>query len=558
MHEEQNMEVNNNDVLNKESGEEFRLTEGRFSSQNVNNNANDNAGNNAYTNSNAYANNSVSVNNNVSANSNANANVGNINANQMNSYYGNAHNDYRYAQGTWQNASYGQTAGSYQYGNTYPNDYGNVKKEKKKKEKNGSGYFKKALVSVSLGLLFGIFAGLGLYAAETLTGMSDKNATEPKTVISQEDVTEMSNSILETSEEILNDTAEVISNSISETDIGKTQTAVTVVSDVSDMVASVMPAVVSINNTYTERISYFGQTFTSEAQASGSGIIVGENDEELLIVTNYHVVADADKLSVVFVEGSEIEASVKGMDIDMDLAVIAVPLENIHVPTLNQIAIATLGDSDALKVGEPAIAIGNALGYGQSVTTGCISALNRDMELEDGSIGTFIQTDAAINPGNSGGALLNINGEVIGINSNKIGGEVIEGMGYAIPISAASPIIADLMLKETKNKVAKEERGFLGISGISVTEEVADDYGMPRGVYITKVYEGTAADAAGLKKGDIIVSFDGEKIASMDELYIVLEYYAKGDTVELNVMKAGVNGYRETTVSITLGDKSTQ
>ena len=242
----------------------------------------------------------------------------------------------------------------------------------------------------------------------------------------------------------------------------------------------------------------------------------------------------------------------------MDLAIIAVPLEDIYQSTLNRIAIATLGDSNDLKVGEPAIAIGNALGYGQSVTTGVISALNRDMELSDGSTGTFIQTDAAINPGNSGGALLNIKGEVIGINSNKIGGSVIEGMGYAIPISAASPIIADLMLRETRNKVAEDERGFLGISGISVTPDVSSTYGMPEGVYIAQVYEGTAAAAAGLQKGDIINSFDGIKITSMDELQKTLEYYAKGDTVDLTVMTIGTGGYHSKTVTITLGNKVEQ
>lgn len=518
MYEGQNPDVNNNVTENKENGEELKLTEGRFSSQNT---------------------------------------WVDVNTNQMNSYYGNGNrgNDNRYAQGTWQNTNYGQSAGVYQYGNTYPNDSKKVKKEKAVKKNNGGGYFKKVLVSVSLGLFFGVFAGIGLYTVEAFTGMLDRDTTEPETVISQDAVMERTSAVLENADEIIDEAEDVISDSVNEVDIEKTQTITTVVSDVSEMVESVMPAVVSINNTYTERISYFGEAYTSEAQASGSGIIVGENDEELLIVTNYHVVQGADKLSVVFVEGSEVEAVVKGMDIDMDLAVISVPLEELLNSTLNQIAIATLGDSDALKVGEPAIAIGNALGYGQSVTTGCISALNRDMELEDGSIGTFIQTDAAINPGNSGGALLNVKGEVIGINSNKIGGEVIEGMGYAIPISAASPIIADLMLKETKSKVAKDERGFLGISGIRVTEELADDYGMPKGVYITKVYEGTAAEAAGLKKGDIITSFDGEDISSMDELYAVLEYYAKGDTVELTVMKASNNGYRSTKVSVTLGRK---
>jgi serine protease Do len=318
-----------------------------------------------------------------------------------------------------------------------------------------------------------------------------------------------------------------------------------------------MPSIVAINNHYTEKMSYFGQSIVSEEEASGSGIIVGQNDTELLIATNYHVIADADTLTVQFAEDedSEAEASVKGTDSDMDLAVIAVSLDSLSSDTLSKITVATLGDSDSLVVGEPAIAIGNSLGYGQSVTLGVISALNRSIELSDGSTGTFIQTDAAINPGNSGGALLNVKGEVIGINSNKIGGTAIEGMGYAIPISAASPIIADLMLKETKNKVAEDERGYLGISGISVTEDVSEAYGMPEGVYIAQVYEGTAAEAAGLQKGDIITAFDGDTITSMDALQKELEYYAKGDTVDITVMTSGIGGYIEKTVSLTLGNK---
>lgn len=222
---------------------------------------------------------------------------------------------------------------------------------------------------------------------------------------------------------------------------------------------------------------------------------------------------------------------------------------------MDEIAIATLGDSDALVVGEPAIAIGNSLGYGQSVTTGVISALDRSIELSEGSEGTFIQTDAAINPGNSGGALLNMKGEVIGINSNKIGGSVVEGMGYAIPISAASPIIAELMLKETKNKVAEEERGYLGIAGITVIPYLIETYGMPEGVYISQVYENTAAEQAGLHKGDIITEFNGEKVASMEELMAEMEFYAKGTTVDMTVVSPGNNGYEEKTVQITLGNK---
>ena len=476
--------------------------------------------------------------------------------NPNNQYYTNR--NYGYGTETYQNANREQNAGTYQYGNTYPNHYGQVKTAKKKEKGAVSGYLKKMLVCVSLGLFFGLCAGLGFYAVESATGMLEHDADVSNKVIIEEmdDAAEtLGTDILEDAEEVVSDAVQSLQDS---DDIEKTQTVYAVVSDVSDVVTAVMPAVVSISNTYTETMSYFGQSMSSEAVASGSGIIVGENDTELLLVTNYHVIEDADKLTVQFVEGSEAEASVKGTDADMDLAVIAVPLEDIYQSTLDQIAIATLGDSNDLKVGEPAIAIGNALGYGQSVTTGVISALNRDMELSDGSTGTFIQTDAAINPGNSGGALLNIKGEVIGINSNKIGGSVVEGMGYAIPISAASPIIADLMLRETKNKVAEEERGFLGISGISVTAEVASTYGMPEGVYIAQLYEGTAAAAAGLQKGDIINSFDGIKITSMDELQKLLEYYAKGDTVDLKVMTIGAGGYRSKTVTITLGNKVEQ
>lgn len=474
-------------------------------------------------------------------------------------YYGSTEHSYGYGSGNmaYQNVNHGQGNGSYQYSSAYPNDYGQVKSGKKKKEKSSGGsYLKKALICVSLGLFFGLSAGVGLYAADAATGRSSYASNGTKEVLSQDVGVdgEMEGAVPENGDE----PASEIDALTESDDIMKTETVYAVVSDVSDVVSAVMPAVVSISNTYTETLSYFGQSMTNEAVASGSGIIVGENDTELLIVTNYHVIEDADMLMVQFVEGSEAEASVKGTDADMDLAIIAVPLENIFDTTLDQIAIATLGDSDGLKVGEPAIAIGNSLGYGQSVTTGVISALNRDMELSDGSKGTFIQTDAAINPGNSGGALLNISGEVIGINSNKIGGSVVEGMGYAIPISAASPIIADLMLRETKSKVAEEERGFLGISGISVTAEVSSTYGMPEGVYVAQVYEGTAAAAAGLEKGNIITSFDGIKITSMDELQKQLEYYAKGDTVDLTVMVIANGGYRSKTVSITLGNKVEQ
>ncbi len=471
-------------------------------------------------------------------------------------YYRNVYPNNTYSQGT-QRSPYENRTGSYQYGNTYPNDYTQAgrqteqRKAKPKKDKKPfkGSYLKKALVCVSLGLLFGVFAGLGVWGVQALTGMSDNGRAEAETTPAAETMSEGL-----TSE---NDAAQKTdgNGNTATNGLHVTQSVTPSAVDVSEVVKEVMPAIVSINNHYAETMSWFGQQYVNEADASGSGIIVGQNDTELLIATNYHVISDTEGLTVQFVEGSEAEAAVKGTDAKMDLAVIAVKIDDIDKAALNEIAVATLGDSDSLVVGEPAIAIGNSLGYGQSVTTGVISALDRTIELSDGADGTFIQTDAAINPGNSGGALLNMKGEVIGINSNKIGGSAIEGMGYAIPISAASPIIAELMLKETKNKVAEDERGYLGISGIRVTEYVIEAYDMPEGVYILQVYENTAAAAAGLRKGDIITAFDGERITSMDELQRELEFYAMGDTVDITVMSVGIQGYAERTVQLTLGNR---
>ncbi|SCY28695.1 S1C family serine protease [Butyrivibrio sp. INlla14] len=327
----------------------------------------------------------------------------------------------------------------------------------------------------------------------------------------------------------------------------------TVVTDVTAVVSEVMPAMVIIHNNYTASASYFGYVQEQEATASGSGIIVGQNDTELLIATNYHVIEGADTLEVIFSDDATVEAVVKGTNSDMDLAVIAVMLDDLSDETKSTIKVATLGDSDQLVLGEPAIAIGNALGYGQSVTTGVISALNRQVELDDGSTREFIQTDAAINPGNSGGALLNVQGEVIGINSNKIGGDTVEGMGYAIPISAAKPIIEQLMNEETKIKLSDEERGYIGISGVSVTSDVSSIYGLPLGVYVADVTSGGGAEAAGIQKGDVIVSFDGTEIASMDDLQTRLQYYAIGTTVKVTVMRQNGSEYTDYTYDVTLG-----
>ena len=267
---------------------------------------------------------------------------------------------------------------------------------------------------------------------------------------------------------------------------------------------------------------------------------------------------DADTLKVQFINDSVADAQVKGSDSNMDLAVIAVPLDTLDAETKEAISIAKMGDSESLKVGEPAIAIGNALGYGQSVTTGVISALDRQIAIsEDGSTsGELIQTDAAINPGNSGGALLNVKGEVIGINSNKIGGTTIEGMGYAIPISSAEPIIENLMSRETKSKVDAEKKGYLGISGINVTNDVSQMYGMPEGVYVTQVYEGTAAAEAGMLNGDIIVGFEGSTVGSMEDLQGYLEYYEVGETVEVTIKRANGGQYAEQVLTVVLSEQA--
>ena len=284
------------------------------------------------------------------------------------------------------------------------------------------------------------------------------------------------------------------------------------------------------------------------------------------MVSNQHVVASAEELTVQFVDGTQAQAQIKGVDVDKDLAVIAVQLEDIEADTMSKISIAKLGDSDSLTVGEPAIAIGNALGYGQSVTTGVVSALDRaiastdNMETAstgDTEINTFIQTDAAINPGNSGGALLNMKGEVIGINSNKIGGSAVEGMGYAIPISDVKPIIENLMSKQTRLKVDEDKRGYLGITGVDVKDDYSELFDLPKGVYVSSVVEGAAADQAGIMRGYVITAINGEEIESMLELKEELTYYAAGDTVELSIMKMMSQGYETDTVSVTLGKQST-
>ena len=337
-------------------------------------------------------------------------------------------------------------------------------------------------------------------------------------------------------------------------EIAQQQSASAVVTDVTQVVEAVMPACVSITNNFTQTVQdFWGQTYSQDETASGSGIIIGENEQELLIVTNNHVVDSTEQLYVQFIDGETVEAQVKGTDVSADLAVVAVKLDTIADSTKQEICIARMGDSDSLKIGEPAIAIGNALGYGQSVTTGVISALNRKIESSNSEEGTsLIQTDAAINPGNSGGALLNMRGEVIGINSNKIGGSSIEGMGYAIPISTARPIIEDLMERQTRTKYSEEERGYLGISCINVTSDLSENFSMPQGIFVAQVYSGTGAEAAGLVRGNIVVAFDGVTVQNQEELTKQMQYYKAGESVEITIMVNSANGYQQKNVTVTL------
>lgn len=345
-----------------------------------------------------------------------------------------------------------------------------------------------------------------------------------------------------------------------------TKTSSVVTSDVSSVVENVMPSIVSITNMSVQEVqNYFGGTSKQESESAGTGIIISQNDSELLVVTNNHVVAGSDTLTVTFADGNSVEANIKGTDSEYDVAVVAVPLDSISEDTKKAISVATLGDSTELKVGEPAIAIGNALGYGQSVTTGVISALNRSVSETDQTTGEttessvkLIQTDAAINPGNSGGALVNASGEVIGINSSKLVGDSVEGVGYAIPISDVSDLIENLMNQETKTKVAEADQGAIGIKGMSVSTEYSQQLNMPEGVDVSEVTKGGGAEKAGMTRGCIITGINGTKVSSMDDLQEQLQYYAKGDEVELTIQVPQSNGeYQEQSVTVILGAKQT-
>ena len=335
-----------------------------------------------------------------------------------------------------------------------------------------------------------------------------------------------------------------------------TSSSSTGTSDIASIAKNAMPSIVSITNMSVQEVqSFFGGTQQQESTSVGSGIIIGQTDSELLILTNNHVVEGNQKLTVSFVDNESVEANVKGTDSTKDLAVVAVKISDVKDSTMDEIAVATMGDSSKLEVGEQVVAIGNALDYGQSVTSGIVSATERTLDGYEG--GTLIQTDAAINPGNSGGALLNSNGEVIGINTAKVATDSVEGMGYAIPISDASDTIQNLMNQETKTKVSEAEQGYLGIQGVDVSDESAKMYNMPTGVYISDVVKNGGAQQAGLTKGSVITGLEGTTISDMNSLKEQLQYYRVGDKVKVTVQVPGNNGeYTEKTVEVTLGSKS--
>ena len=321
--------------------------------------------------------------------------------------------------------------------------------------------------------------------------------------------------------------------------------------DVAEVAANVMPSVVAISNVSVQEVPDFFGSQEFESESSGSGIIVGQNETELLVATNNHVVVGAKTISVTFIDMSSVEAQIKGTDADNDLAVVAVNINDIEPSTLEAIKVATIGDSDKLVVGEQVVAIGNALGYGQSVTAGYVSALDREVTVENVAA-NLIQTDAAINPGNSGGALLNMKGELIGINAVKFAANGVEGMGYAIPVSTAEPILGELMNRTTRFKVDTDKASYLGVTCRAITEETADMYNMPMGVFVAEVAEGAAAEKAGIKMGDIITKFGDTTIKTYNELVDALQYYEAGETVEMVIARAEAGEYQEQTISVTL------
>ena len=413
-----------------------------------------------------------------------------------------------------------KTYETYDYGQL---DQNQQHEQKKNRDISKNNTIQKLATTVLFAIVFGVVAGLTIFGVNVLV-----NGLNPE----KQSVSKVDGTKIEATE-LVEGNGEAVTT------------------DVSAVAKNVMPSVVSITNLSVQEVQYFFfGTQQYETESSGSGIIIGKNNSELLIVTNYHVVENSKTLTTTFIDGESVEATIKGMDSDLDLAILSVSLKSIKNDTLGQIKVATIGDSEKLVVGEPAIAIGNALGYGHSVTSGIISALNRELEGFDAKL---VQTDAAINPGNSGGALLNIKGEVIGINTVKVNADAVEGMGYAIPISDVQEVIETLMNKETKEKVDENERGVIGISGIDVDATAIQYYNMPAGVYINEVIEGGAAEKAGISKGSIITKIEGSSVKSMSALKEALSYYKAGETVELEIAVPGSDGeYEKQKVEVVL------
>lgn len=405
----------------------------------------------------------------------------------------------------------------------------------KKKERKGTGFWRKAVCTVLLAVIFGAAAGGTFYGICKYTGVLDRQ--EEKTVYYPKDW----NDPLPTDKE----------------DKSSDIRDVVVVNDFSQMVEEVIPAMVTILNTYVEEVpSFWGQYYTQEVQGGGTGIIIGENETELLVATNYHVVADTVKLEITFIDGTTAEGKIKGQDSEMDLAVVAIPLKSLKQETRDAITIAKLGASQDLKLGQPAIVIGNALGIGISVTDGIISGLDRELTDDNGKTGTFIQTNAAVNSGNSGGALMNVKGEVIGIVSNKIAGISVEGMGYAIPIDAANSIISELMEHKTRDeKVDEDERGYMGVMLQTVSSEAMTYYGIPGGAFVYEVSDDSPAMKAGIVRGDVITKVDGERVSSKEQVINIMAYYKVGETVKITVSRQEDGEYVSRDLTVTLMKK---
>ncbi|MCH1982207.1 trypsin-like peptidase domain-containing protein [Ruminococcus sp. OA3] len=406
--------------------------------------------------------------------------------------------------------------------------FSNIQAEPPKKEKRPlNPILKKFGLCAALALVFGLISGFTILGITSLGTDKEQIQIQP-TVPSTETAT---------------------SGDSVKAEAQNTSTAGNTVADVA---RNSMPSLVSISNKSVQEVQdFFGGTQAYESESSGSGIIVGQNDSELLIATNNHVISGANTITVSFIDNTSVEAQIKGTDADNDLAVVAVDISKLSEDTLSQIKVATIGNSDDLAVGEQVVAIGNALGYGQSVTSGYVSALDREVTVENVTA-NLIQTDAAINPGNSGGALLNMNGELIGINSVKFASNAVEGMGYAIPVSTAEPILDDLMNRETRSKVDEAKSAYLGISCKNVSAETSQMYNMPTGVFVYDVTEGTAAEKAGMLKGDIITKFDKSTVSTYNELVSALEYYEAGETVEVVVQRADSGEYKDVTLNVTL------